>query len=35
VAIGRANGTWTWTVRATDARGNVGLVSGPIVVSGC
>lgn len=35
VAIGHVNGTWTWVVRATDARGNVGTASGATVVTGC
>ena len=29
------NGTWTWEARATDARGNVGSISAPFIVSGC
>lgn len=29
------NGTWTWTVTATDARGNRGAASGAVAVSGC
>jgi hypothetical protein len=34
-AIGRVNGTWTYVVRATDQRGNVGTASGTIVVTRC
>lgn len=29
------NGTWTWTVTATDERGNRGAASGSVAVSGC
>jgi RNA polymerase sigma factor (sigma-70 family) len=33
--IPAVNGTWTWTVTATDTSGGVGSLSAPIVVSGC
>jgi hypothetical protein len=35
VAIGHVNGTWSWELRATDARGNIGNASGTVVVTGC
>jgi hypothetical protein len=31
----RVNGGWTWVASATDARGNVGTIGAPFVVSGC